>query len=447
MKLKSFIIKNLYGRKDYFLKFIDNRLVIVGENGAGKTTVLRILFLFLSGQWSNLSKFEFDSISIKLDDKLINLSKSEITDKIFTSNNIFKKRLPPSIRERVEMMDTCKDSIGLEELEVLCSRYGVPISVHTHGDDFLSDNIKKKLETLKSYLDCQILYLPTYRRIEQELGYIFEDINLDDFKRRHRVQNRRFYSRDKPAYTELVEFGMNDVKDNIEKKLSHLKEFTRTKLNSLTLAYLGDVVDKKYDKVDVNEIKGVEDDTVKNILERIDSVILSKSSKNHLVETIKNVKDDSELDEHQKVICHYFSKLLSFQQELEKEEQGIRKFCEVCNNYMSDKFLEYTSSRFSFMVVSKKHLKEIELRHLSSGEKQIVSLFSHLYLSNDANFFLMIDEPELSLSVPWQRMFLIDISTSHLCSGFLAVTHSPFIYENDLEKYAHSLGEFIKEVK
>ena len=55
----------------------------------------------------------------------------------------------------------------------------------------------------------------------------------------------------------------------------------------------------------------------------------------------------------------------------------------------------------------------------------------------------MIDEPELSLSVPWQRQFLVDIKQGDFCSGLIAVTHSPFIYENDLDKYAHSLGEFL----
>lgn len=458
MNLKSFTIKKLYGRKDCVLKFKNNRLILVGENGAGKTTVLRILFLFMSGQWSSLSKYGFDSVSINLDGKTIHLSKSEISQNIPSVSKLLARRLPTPVRERVQMMLSHDEDVDFEELEYLCDRYGVPFhqimhEIHSQRDLFedasSGSKVSDKLENLKSCIASnQILYLPTYRRIEQELGYIFTDVDMDEFKRRQRARTRRFHARDRRVYTELVEFGMNDVKDNIEQKLSYLKDFTRTKLNSLTLAYLGDVVDKKYDKVDVNEIRHVEDDTVQNILERIDSAILSKSSKEHLVATIKNVKDGAELDdEHQKVICHYFSKLLSFQQELEKEEQGIRRFCEVCNNYMSDKHLEYTSSSFSFKVASRKHSDPIELSHLSSGEKQIVSLFSHLYLSDNANFFVMIDEPELSLSVPWQRKFLQDISMSDLCSGFLAVTHSPFIYENELEKHAHGLGEFIMEAK
>ncbi len=62
--------------------------------------------------------------------------------------------------------------------------------------------------------------------------------------------------------------------------------------------------------------------------------------------------------------------------------------------------------------------------------------------TGEQKFFVLIDEPELSLSVPWQRRFLADIRNSEFCSGLVAVTHSPFIYDNDLRRFAHGLGEF-----
>jgi len=209
-------------------------------------------------------------------------------------------------------------------------------------------------------------------------------------------------------------------------------------------------VDKKYAELDVTQIKVAPDETIKNIIERIDSHILSNDNKKHLSEVIDNVKKDEGLNEHAKVICHYFIKLLNFQQELEEKELKMRGFCEVCNNYMEDKIFEYISSSFDFSIFSKQDTSlenKIELYQLSSGEKQIVSLFSHLYLSEENQYFVMIDEPELSLSVPWQRQFLVDIKKGEFCSGLIAVTHSPFIYDNDLDKYAHGLGEFLSVEK
>ncbi len=70
----------------------------------------------------------------------------------------------------------------------------------------------------------------------------------------------------------------------------------------------------------------------------------------------------------------------------------------------------------------------LELRMLSSGEKQIVSLFYHLYLSGEKKYIILIDEPELSLSVQWQKRLLPDILASQRCEFLAAVTHSPFIF-------------------
>ena len=90
--------------------------------------------------------------------------------------------------------------------------------------------------------------------------------------------------------------------------------------------------------------------------------------------------------------------------------------------------------------------EKLPLKTLSSGEKQIVSLFSHMYLSGESAFFVVIDEPELSLSVPWQQRFLPDIWKTGRCTGLVSVTHSPFIWENEMDRYVKSLAEFVEIV-
>ena len=143
------------------------------------------------------------------------------------------------------------------------------------------------------------------------------------------------------------------------------------------------------------------------------------------------------------IIYHYFTKLINFQADLGDKESNIKSFCNLCSEYIADKEFIYRSDKFSFQISSAEHEKDIQLSDLSSGEKQIVSLFSHLYLSGRDKFFVLIDEPELSLSVPWQRRFLTDIKNASFCAGIIAVTHSPFIYDNELRKNTHALGEFI----
>jgi predicted ATPase len=47
---------------------------------------------------------------------------------------------------------------------------------------------------------------------------------------------------------------------------------------------------------------------------------------------------------------------------------------------------------------------------LSSGEKKILAIFSAVLLG-EQDGILLIDEPELSLSIPWQDRLVEDISS------------------------------------
>ena len=75
--------------------------------------------------------------------------------------------------------------------------------------------------------------------------------------------------------------------------------------------------------------------------------------------------------------------------------------------------------------------ERIELENLSSGEKQMVALFAMVYLDKKP-FYLFIDEPEMSLSIIWQRTLLADIIKSNKCRLLFAATHSPYIFEDDM---------------
>ncbi len=444
--ISNFKITNLHGYKSFDIDITDNTLVLVGENGSGKTTVLRLLFYILSGQWSSLAQFKFDSLSIVINGETYFIP----YDLILRNRKHIDKRIlmkfPPSARDRfLHVLEHNDSRMITQELEMMCHRYDVPIHHVMRELEMLerpgleeNNKLKTVLNKINDALNSQLLYLPTYRRIEQELGLIIKGYDEPG----PAYNKRRPLKRDRNSpYVELIEFGMKDVDDAIESEKEALKDFARENLNQLTLGYLGDVVDKKYSEVNALEIKNETEETIKSVLDRIHESILSKDHKEHLFKRINSVRTEGELDEHARVLCHYFLKLLKFHEELMDKERRITSFCNVCNEYMGDKNFKYDGSEFKFTIYDGEH--EIEMRDLSSGEKQIVSLFNHLYLSGNKNFFVLIDEPELSLSVPWQKRFLSDINNGEFCSGLIAVTHSPFIYANSLSKYARGLGEFV----
>ena len=456
-QISRFEIKKLHGVNNLDLKLKDNTLILVGENGAGKTTVLNIFYYLLSGQWSSMAKYQFESVTITIDSNSYTLKYSDIKKKFEGIDHRVLSRLPPQARRRVlDLLEQTEGRLINSELEMICDLYGIPIHYLLKEleldlfDEPVNKSKKKEAEPLRQALNgiqkslkAQLLYLPTYRRIEQELNLIFKGLDDRELSNRRNLLTSR---RQGEAFVELIEFGMKDVENAINETRGELDKFARENLNNLTFSYLGDIVEEQYESVELDIIKKAENKTIDNILNRIPESILSSKNKQHLKEIISQVRTNKAQELHAKVICHYFTKLMAFHEELGVKEAKIVNFCKACNDYMVDKEFHYDTSNFTFTIRSKDDRKadqDIRLHHLSSGEKQIVSLFSHLYLSGGKHYFVLIDEPELSLSVPWQRKFLLDIRKADFCSGLVAVTHSPFIYDNELRKYAHGLGEFV----
>lgn len=454
--IKRFKINKLHKIYDIALEFNENRLILVGENGTGKTTCLKMFYLVISGQIQRLSLYDFESISIEFQESdSIAINKKDLTNTINIDAFLMRK-LPPPVRNRILHMSE-SGNIKIAELEQICSRYGIPMDlilsdirefdlfnqeVHGKKGNQIKQVIKKLAHKSKG---VKFIYLPTFRRIESDLRDIFNISDDDDFRRLNK-RNRRYEREESAQCIELVEFGMEDIVRTINETLYNLIEDSRKGLNDLTLTYLGNIASKEYENLSDADIKDIDEQTITEIVNRADSHIMTEASKAQFLEVLKKKDSGTNFSEHEKIIFHYLLKLQTVNNDIKAKEVGLRKFAEVCNKYMINKRIEYNSANFSFKIETRNSEQEILLPQLSSGEKQIVSLFSYLYLSNkDERHFIIIDEPELSLSVDWQRSFLQDISDATNCAGFFAVTHSPFIFDNSLVQYAKGINVFTNQ--
>lgn len=448
-KLKSIKIVGLFGKKTYEIRVENNKLILVAENGSGKTTIVNIMYCFLSRQWAKLLKYDFKEIIANINGQEIYFSRDWIdlskSDKI----SRYMKKYPPHYRDMLNRILPLIETRDLfrhpENIERIANLYNVPSgllfdffnSFRREQENLFTGKLSEIDALVSKLFDAKILYLPTYRRIEQELQSIFPGLEEDIVK--YQRKNRLPYKQDS-HYVELVEFGMEDVVNVIEQKVTSLKDnFNFNLQNTLTGGYLKSVINKDYQKLKYDLIQEFNENRFKSILNRIDESILTKNEKERLLNFIKEIKLKSDIEAEDKILAYFLYRLLDIYKTLENEESAIVKFKEVCNRYLANKTLNYDNFQMSINLESG---DEIKFRDLSSGEKQIISLFSQLYLTEDNQYFIIIDEPELSLSVPWQRKFLTDICESNYCSGIIAVTHSPFIFENELNRFAHSLNEF-----
>jgi len=70
-----------------------------------------------------------------------------------------------------------------------------------------------------------------------------------------------------------------------------------------------------------------------------------------------------------------------------------------------------------------------DVTSMSSGEQQLIVLFTQLWFNPNAitSNVLIIDEPELSLHLRWQEMFVAALSKAHSGLQLILATHSPSI--------------------
>ena len=93
MNIENFKIIGLFGKKDVSLTFKNKVQIYVGENGLGKTTVLNLLYYLLSCKFEEMLKTNFSSVSIKLNSKTYEFTKTQIQGYV-ESNKPSYRRTP-----------------------------------------------------------------------------------------------------------------------------------------------------------------------------------------------------------------------------------------------------------------------------------------------------------------------------------------------------------------
>lgn len=93
--------------------------------------------------------------------------------------------------------------------------------------------------------------------------------------------------------------------------------------------------------------------------------------------------------------------------------------------FQGKKHLQLTAKRLAEPIRVDLGGKEIPLQSLSSGEKQLIRLLLEVLSAKDMT--VMIDEPELSMHVDWQRRLVDSMQQVNPHCQLLLATHSPEI--------------------
>jgi len=414
-KIKSFSIYGLFGTNDVHIPFDKSIKILVGENGIGKTQILNIFYYSLTRNSIKLREFSFDRIELNIGNEPIIFSRKKVIEYV---ENIHESPIIQKTRREIIRREIIRSA----RQEIIRRRKWPPHKSEKKLSQNLSDFFHKIKESLSP---DNILYFPTFRRVEEDLhnlGYDEEKFltNKDD--------------------NNLIHFGMDDVQQRfhaIERKIDLLLKEGLNKISSEILSKLV----MGFPKIDKAVLDRINEADINIILARAGNEI-SEQDKAKIREIVQSKKIE---DEAEKSLFYFLQILVDIYEKQKELDNSINKFKEVCNNYLINKKVFYDESKIKIYIKSDGSEELLPLSKLSSGEKQIISIFSKIYLSEvNQSFIVLFDEPELSLSIVWQRKLLPDIVNSGKCSFLLAVTHSPFIFENELDDYAIGLNEYLR---
>jgi len=462
--LKNFKIDKLFGFRNVDIEFDSDIKILIGENGLGKTTILNSLYYVLNKMYAKLLKVDFKNIELTFKDtRKISFSKNELEAYLeYQSNRARNRRIPPSIKRLIENinLDEIKNEIksherfNLKNRKIIndfinendIPRFAPPDIMIQEIFRFLNEPKFENFVEINKILDSynfSILYLPTYRRVEEDLK------NLGKFRKK--IHN--LFEDDEVYYEEieddieitddtLIHFGMEDVENRIKIITNEINKSTINGFSKVTGEMLSQLL-KGFPNIDDKDIDNLDENTVKIIIHRVGDNI-SETDRNNILELI----DDKNKLKTKKELVYFIYKLIDIYDQHKHLDNAVKIFCKICNEYLSDKHFVYNESSVDVDIFRTNTDDKVLLNKLSSGEKQIISIFSKLYLENidkNKNLVVLFDEPELSLSLPWQKKLLPDIINSDKCAFLLSVTHSPFIFDNELDKYAIGMNTYISE--
>ncbi len=447
--IKRFQIKRLFKNLYVDIPFDNNFNIFVGENGLGKTTILNCLTYVLQCDSASLSNIDFDVITLTFhDDKEITIKHSNLQPDYTTKNwpsqyiafhgidgsDIKQKYWEIKTNDNSATMQTISEQI-INDLNV---RSQLQLNRIKRYIEFVDSSPTTKWEkVIHEHMNNPIIYLPTYRRVEENLSTLVDDESIYETRQFSKLLTR----------VNNLHFGMDDVAQLISEACDKLRASTnegfKEMMSSLLASYIkmvkGTKSRTKYHLLNSATATSRLDIILKRLADNID-----EKTRSAIIDLIDNEAESKEPNdfkyEYLRVIIN---NLLSLDSKTKAMDEDLELFANTCNGYLNNKKFSYDPFKIECALISNFGGKPLTFQALSSGEKQIISLFSKLFLAGEKENIILFDEPELSLSILWQEKLIPDIEKSQKCNFLFAVTHSPFIFNNEYKQYTRDIQNHI----
>ncbi|WP_026897645.1 AAA family ATPase [Daejeonella oryzae] len=452
MNIKRILIKNLYGYLNKEVEFNKDINLLVGINGSGKTSILNALNWILVPSFSNLCVNEYEKIEVDfifLKDEFRIISRQNEKEVTIDLENLTTKYKYQQIQADLEIHPK-KIGRDKEIIDKLISDYsGLKPEKHEEETwNFIFSTLPNPIvigldRNLFTEEGDEITYLedsdrvirkrfsPKGQGIKSPLEKVMRLSSTEYMRFKNKILDLNRRLNDKIMLSSFDETLTRDSISEILKspKIS-LKQVESLEINVKNY-FKENMLDRR---IPISYPSKHKDDAFKKIeiyFSNLKTILMQVNAEKKESLDILYITNLNQFRKIKELITSFEE----FENKSKKFFDPLRQYLDTINIFLKDSskelYFDKNTSRLKFRILDKNFqiLKDNrEIENLSSGEKQILILFTYIKFNNKLGKVFIIDEPELSLHPKWQENFLEGIKTVMPDNTqLLFATHSPAI--------------------
>ena len=381
--IRSLTVRGLNNKIDQDLVFHDDINVITGDNGSGKTTILKLIWYLISGNIERIPReMTFDLLELTTSDFYIKISRTSQKNKRGEAKFLFEHSINGKQKTKFDLTLTELDN---EIPQVRSANHEI-------------------------YKLRASIFFSTFRRIEG--GFSMTPSRRPPTRRAYRD-----FGDDRMVWS----VSPGDIQNELVQLSNMLAIGDHLFVTSISTTDIVALLTRKYAEIS-ERTNQLHSDLSESIFEIIQNYSKAKRKNqreqlNEATESIENIATTVSM--------------------LNDERKNLLRPFTILGNLIGEIYTHKGIQVTENIVLGEK-VERIDSNVLSSGEKQMLSFLCYNAFCNGIPFF--IDEPEISLHVDWQRMLFPTLLSQESKNQFIIATHSPFIYSKYADK-EHRLGE------
>ena len=473
-------VESLFGLFDYEIPLNDSGVtILIGINGSGKSTIFKILHNVLKAKFYNILDVDFKSFHIYFENgDFIKCERTvqsvDVIDNDLSSNIRGNKQSENYDSYRRVFQKIRAQSKRLVDFSITIKSKVSPlnhklVSLKTYEDKnevrYVLNEMTDELTTIYDEIVTKSHFIETQRLQLNHSG--IDDLEIENFKKGYATVYRSYRKPDNtfmtghdiPTNNSRIQEYASDLSNKINVERSNYFAESQNVEKKTLSEYLGksNIDFKHYNFEGEKDIEDYMSEMDKHISKLSNLGIYNPDETSHisdsklLYDTLDNLKQYSLTMPEQIETTEDFNKLLDFSLKrslLKSYAENMEKKLEIFEDLENkiELFTTHVNHLFKYKKMNVDLEKGFVFRlndglekgriinpiDLSSGEQHEVILNYELIFKTEENSVILIDEPEISLHILWQKKFidnLLDIAKKNSLNIIVA-THSPDIVSN-----------------